>query len=140
MKRKLIALALALACWLVPGTLLAEKEETRLIIGVVGPKGRPVPKASVTITFVSGRKMLVKKVRSEWNTRTTSKGLAEFPEIPSGKVRLQVIASGYQTYGDEFEVSGEEMTHTVRLSRPKGQYSAHEPEPPPAEPEKKKPE
>ena len=109
-------------------SLAADKQYTTLTIAVVDEaRDRPVPKASVTVTFVKGRKMLVKKVRSEWNTKTNGKGLAEMPEIPSGPARLQVIAPGFQTFGDEIELSGNEQTVTVKLKRPSGsQTSAHE--------------
>ena len=138
------AITLLLAC-LLPVSLAADKEYTTLTIAVMDAlKDRPVPKASVTVHFVSGRKMLrMKKVRAEWNTKTNNKGLAELPEMPSGKVRLLVIAPGFQTYGDEFEISGKEQTVTVRLKRPSDkQISAHEPPEPAPEPapEKKKPE
>ncbi len=132
----LLLVAVLLAC--LPAA--AEKDLTKLSIVVLDQKDRPVPKASITVTFVSGSKMFIKKVRSEWNTKTSSKGVAELPEMPPGKVRLQVIAHGFQTYGDEFEIKGEEFTHTVKLKRSSGsQFSAHEPAeaPPEKTPEKK---
>jgi hypothetical protein len=135
----LLLVAALLAC--LPA--LAQKEMTKLSIVVLDPKDRPVPKASVTVTFVSGSKMYVKKVRAEWNTKTSSKGVADLPDMPPGKVRLQVIASGFQTHGEEFQISGKEFTHTVKLKRSSGsQYSAHEPTEPAPEkpPEKPKPQ
>jgi len=118
-----------------------DDDETALNVAVIdAERDRPVRNASVTVTFVSGRKMLVKKVRSEWNTKTNSKGVAELPPLPSGKVRLQVIARGYRTFGEFFEVDGPEQTITVKLERPSGkQFSAHdapEEESEPAKPEK----
>lgn len=140
MRIQALALLSVSLIFLVSIAALAE-EQTKLSIAVVDAvKEKPVPKASITVTFVSGRKMFIKKVRSEWNMKTNSKGIAELPEMPPGKVKLQVIASGFQTYGEEFEISGEEMTHTVKLKRPQGQFSAHEAEPAPEKPpEKPKP-
>ncbi|MGH8248036.1 MAG: carboxypeptidase-like regulatory domain-containing protein [Gammaproteobacteria bacterium] len=132
----LVSMGLMLAC-LAPAPLAADKEMTILTIAVFdAAKERPVPKASVTVNFVSGRKMLkMKKVRSEWGTKTNSKGLAELPEMPAGKIKVQVIAAGFQTFGDEYEITGPEHTITVRLKRPTGgQFSAHEPTEPAAEP------
>lgn len=132
---------LLLACGL-SVSLAGDKELTTLTIAVLDEaKGRPVPKAAVTVSFVTDRK-LRKNLRSEWNSKTNSKGLAEFPEIPAGKVRLQVIAPNYRTHGGEFEISGKEQTVLVKMKRPSGkQFSAHElPEPAPEPaPEKKKP-
>ncbi len=142
MRVRLIVAALLLACGL-SVSLAADKDLTTLIIGVVDEaKNRPVPKASVTVSFMTDRK-LRKNLRNEWNSKTNSKGLAEFPEIPAGKIKLQVIAPTYQTLGDEFEISGKEQTIVVKLKRPTGkQVSAHElPEQPAAPaPEKKKQE
>ena len=145
MRHKLLATAVLFLVCLPPVSLLADKEYTTLTIAVMDAvKDRPVPKAAVTVHFVSGRKMLrMKKVRAEWNTKTNTKGLAELPEMPSGRVRIQVIAAGFQTYGDEFEISGKEQTVTVKLKRPSDkQVSAHEPPEPAPEPapEKKKPQ
>lgn len=135
MTSRIAAVVVLLALALCPLALFADKEETQLTIQVLDQKDRPVKNAAVTVSFVSGKKMMVKKIKSEWNTKTSSKGVAELPEMPSGKVRLTVICQGYQTYGDEFEISGKEMTHTVKLERPSGkQFSAHEP----VDPEKKR--
>ncbi len=113
---------------ILPVALLADKDYTTLTVAVVEEaRERPVPKAAVTVSFVSGRKMMVKKIRKEWNTKTNARGLAELPEIPSGKVSIQVIAQGFQTYGDQVEISGEQQTVTVKLKRPtQRQVSAHE--------------
>ena len=118
----------------------ADKDYTTLTIAVLDEaRDRPVPKASVTVSFVSGRKLVTRKrIRKEWNTKTNSKGLAELPEIPSGTISVQVIAAGFQTYGDRLEISGEDQTVTVKLKRPSGgQVSAHEAAEP--APQKKKP-
>ncbi len=138
MTSRFAAVLVLLALAVCPLALLADKDETQLTIQVLDQKDRPVKNASVTVSFVSGKKMMVKKVKAEWNTKTSSKGLAELPEMPSGKVRLVVICQGYQTYGDEFEISGKELTHTVKLERPSGkQFSAHEAVEPDKKPEKK---
>ena len=141
MSPRILATALLLLLCLLPALLAADKDYTTLTIAVMDEaKDRPVPKASVTLSFVSGRKMVTRrKIRKEWNTKTNSRGIAELPEIPAGKVSLQVIAAGFQTYGDHFEISGEAQTVTVKLKRPPGgQVSAHEVAEP--VPEKKKPE
>lgn len=144
MRFKLPAIFLFLLVCTLPPLVRADKDTTELTIVVLdAARERPVPKASITVSFISGRKMLIKKVRSEWNTKTNTKGFAELPEMPSGKVRLQVIAAGFRTHGEVFEVEGETMTHTVRLKRPRDQYSAHdeaEPEPEPEQKPEAKPE
>jgi hypothetical protein len=47
------------------------------------------------------------------------------PEIPQGKIRIQVIAKGYQTFGQVFDVTQEEITIPITLNPPQQQYTAH---------------
>ena len=131
--RARVACSVLLVLFMAGGMMAApDRDSTVLTIAVVdAAKEVPVPKASITVHFVSGRRMKVlRKQRQEWGTKTNSKGLAELPEMPSGKIRVQVIAAGYQTHGSEIEISGAEQTVTIKLQRPTGgQVSAHEPRP-----------
>ncbi len=114
--------ALALA---VP--LLAEKELTKLQIEVKNRDGKAVDRASVIVRFVEGRSKvkLGRKITTRWELRTNQLGIAKIPPIPQGKILVQVIAKGYQTYGQTHEVEEEEKTIEVKLNPPQGQYSAH---------------
>ena len=47
--------------------------------------------------------------------------------IPVGDgLRLQVLATGYQTYGNDYELPGDTKDIEVKLSRPQKQYSIYE--------------
>jgi len=48
------------------------------------------------------------------------------PPIPQGKIRIQVIAKGYQTFGKDYEISEGEKTVEVTVNPPQQQYSAHQ--------------
>ena len=100
---------------------------TALQIQVLTPGGRPVDRASVIVTFVKGRaKMkLYKKEFTHWELKTNQQGIAKIPPIPQGTIKVQVIATNYQTFGDFFEVEEPEKTLTVQLKDPQSQYSAH---------------
>jgi hypothetical protein len=39
---------------------------------------------------------------------------------------IQVIAKGYQTFGETFEVNEPEKTIEIKLNRPQAQYSVHQ--------------
>ncbi len=108
--------------------LSAAKEYTAVKLQVLdAQKGSPVPHAAVTLKFIRSKKMLhMKKVRAEWDVKTDSNGQVQVPEIPAGKLRVLVLAKGYQTFGEDFEIAGEEQTITVKLARPGAQFSAHE--------------
>ena len=109
------------------GLRAGDDDMTRLTIEVKTEGGRPVDRASVVVRFVEGRSIvkLGKKVRTTFELRTNQEGVAKIPSIPQGKILVQVIARGYQTYGNTFEVTEPEKTLEVRLNPPQPQYSAH---------------
>jgi hypothetical protein len=100
---------------------------TTLQIQVLSPGGRPVDRASVIINFVKGRAKLklYKKEMTHWELKTNQQGMAKIPPIPRGTIQVQVIASGYQTFGDTYEVEEPEKTVTIQLKDPQPQYSSH---------------
>ena len=116
---------LALAC-VVP--LRADPPMTKLRVEVKTLGDRPVERASVVVRFVKGRSVvkLGKKVRTNWEIRTNSDGVARIPPVPQGKILVQVIAKGYQTFGETFDVDQEEKTIEVKLNPPQPQYSSHQ--------------
>ena len=100
---------------------------TTLTIAVKSPGGKPVEGASVIVKFVKGHDLtkLGKKIRKEWELRTNQDGLAKIPPIPQGTILIQIIAKGYQTFGQNFDVDEEEKTLDIALNPPQPQYSAH---------------
>ncbi len=109
-------------------TLLAAADMTTLTIEVKSLSDRPVERASVIVKFVKGRaKMkLGKKILKTWETRTNQDGVAKIPPIPQGTIQVQVIAKGYQTFGQVFDVDDEAKTIEVKLNPPQQQYSSHQ--------------
>jgi hypothetical protein len=109
-------------------TLLAAADMTTLTIEVKSLSDRPVERASVIVKFVKGRaKMkLGKKILKTWETRTNQDGVAKIPPIPQGTIQVQVIAKGYQTFGQIFDVDDEAKTIEVKLNPPQQQYSSHQ--------------
>ena len=47
------------------------------------------------------------------------------PPIPQGTILVQIIAKGYQTFGQNFDVDEEQKTLDIKLNPPQPQYSAH---------------
>lgn len=113
---------------LITVSVLAAAEMTTLTVEVKTPSGNPVDRASVIVKFVKGRaKMkLGKKILKTWETRTNQEGLAKIPPIPQGSIQVQVIAKGYQTFGQIFEIDEEQKTVEVKLNPPQDQYSSHQ--------------
>ena len=108
--------------------LLADKEMTTLQIEVKNPDGKPVDRAAVIVRFVEGRSKVKfgKKIITRYELRTNQQGMAKIPPIPQGKILVQVIAKGFQTYGQTHSVEEEEKTIEVKLNLPQSQYSAHQ--------------
>lgn len=102
---------------------------TKLSIHVTNDSDKPVDRASVIVRFVQGRSYikLGHKIRDQYELRTNQDGEAKIPEIPQGKILIQVIAKDYQTFGQTFDVNEAEKTIEVKLNPPQQQYSAHPP-------------
>ena len=89
---------------------------------------RPVERASVVVKFVEGRSAvkLGKKIITSYQMRTNQDGIATIPPIPQGKIQVQVIAKGLQTFGQLIDVGEEEKTVEVKLNDPQPQFSVHQ--------------
>ncbi|MBM3814940.1 MAG: hypothetical protein FJW20_25230 [Acidimicrobiia bacterium] len=110
--------------------VLADEDDddlTKLLIEVKTRGGKPIERASVVVKFVEGRSIAKfgKRIRTNWELRTNQMGVAKIPPVPRGKILVQVIAKGYQTYGETFEVEEPEKTLEIRLNPPQPQYSVH---------------
>jgi hypothetical protein len=108
--------------------LCAAVDTTMLTVQVKTLGDHPVDNASVVVKFVKGRaKMkLGKKILKSWEVRTNQDGIARIPSIPQGSILVQVIAKGYQTFGQTFDIDEEKKTIDVKLNPPQAQYSSHQ--------------
>jgi hypothetical protein len=106
----------------------ADAPMTRLEVQVTTQGGKPIDRAGVVVRFVEGRSVvkLGKKIRTTYEMRTNQEGLVKIPAIPQGKILIQVIAKGYQTFGQTFDVNEPEKTIAIKLNIPQSQYSAHQ--------------
>ena len=99
-----------------------ETRHTRVRIEVTaGEKDEPVENASVYVTYVKPRR-LAKDKRIEMNVKTNRNGMAKIPSVPQGKILVQVIAQGWKTFGQWYEVEKEEQTIKIRLQKPPRWY------------------
>lgn len=125
--RSLATAAAVLALFAAP--VLAGEAMTKLTVEVRNHYDKPVDRASVVVRFVEGRsvKKFGKKVYKSWELKTNQEGIARVPlELPQGKIRVQVIARGYQTYGELFDVDEEEKTVVIKLNPPQPQHTEHQ--------------
>ncbi|MGO9337976.1 MAG: carboxypeptidase-like regulatory domain-containing protein [Terracidiphilus sp.] len=103
--------------------------------------GKPVENAAVIFHPMQGE-----KDKGNMELKTNEDGKTIIDVLPIGDtVRLQVIARGFQTYGEDYKVDKADMAIEIRMKRPGEQYSIYkshdaaevggksaEPAPPPA--------
>lgn len=129
--RKILLLA---AAGLLTGSLAAQtaKENaapkeakdavTRLRIEVTGgEKSLAVDSASVYVKYPQER-TLAKDKMIEMNVKTNREGLARIPGVPRGKVLVQVIAPGWKTFGQWFDLKEDEQVIKINLQKPPRWY------------------
>jgi len=88
--------------------------------------GKPVRNAAVIMHPVTGHG---KQGHGGMELKTDADGKADFDGIPYGKLRVQVLATGFQTYGEDFEIDKPKTALMIKLKRPQGQYSVYEDHP-----------
>jgi hypothetical protein len=135
---KKIALAFG-ATILLAGLAFAQDDTASLYFQVLRDySGKPIRNASVVMHPVekSG-----KQSKGGLQIKTDAEGKASFEGAPYGKLRVQVLAPGFQTFGADYDIDKPTMQITVKMKRPAGQYSIYEehPEEKKGEPEPEKP-
>jgi hypothetical protein len=84
--------------------------------------GKPIRNAAVVLHPVN------KEGRQEkggLELKTDEYGKAGYDGIPYGELRVQALAPGFQTYGEDFEISKPTVAITIRMKRPQHQYSIY---------------
>ena len=75
------------------------------------------------IKFRRGRNVNLKKIVTNWETKTSQEGSVTIPSVSQGEIQIQVIAQDYQTYGNIYELVSPDQTISIKLNRPQAQYS-----------------
>jgi len=82
--------------------------------------GKPVRNAAVVLHPV---KKNGKQAMGGMELKTDNDGRTNIDGIPYGSLRVQVLAPGFQTFGEDYEINKPELQITVKLKRPAKQYS-----------------
>jgi hypothetical protein len=119
----LVAAVLLLAPVFLHAAQKAPEQSAELHFRVIrAESGKPVRNASVVLHPLdkAGRQ------RPEGlQLKTDSEGKASIDGVAYGKLRVQVIAHGLQTYGEDYEVKQPAMEFTIELKPPKPQISIY---------------
>ena len=84
--------------------------------------GKPVRNAAIVLHPVDKHGW---QAKGGIELKTDSEGKTFIDGIPFGKMRIQVIAPHFQTYGDDYDVNQAEMELTIKLKPPQEQYSIY---------------
>ncbi len=127
-KRISIGIAAVIVLWVgMIGLARAQKDnegsmsDLRFVV-VRDYNGKPVRNAAVVLHPVKKGK----QSRGGLELKTDNDGRTNIDGIPYGPLRIQVLAPGFQTFGEDYQIDKAEMVITVKLKRPGGQYSVYE--------------
>ncbi len=143
---------LAIAATAIPSLAQKDKDDgpSSLLnfLVIKDDNGKPVRNAAVIMHPVNTKG---KQERGGLELKTDPDGKANFEGVPYGVLRVQVLAHGFQTYGEDYDIEKPTTDITIKLKRPQGQYSiyddhakdsnppAKQDSPPPSNVEDKKP-
>ena len=65
------------------------------------------------------------KEQGSINLKTDSEGKTAFNNLPYGKLRIQVIAHGRKTFGQDYDFDAPEKEFEIKLQPPADQYSIY---------------
>lgn len=100
----------------------SEPGTAKIKINVTGSDDKPVPNASVYVRFNEAGGFLHKDKLAEMNFKTNQDGSVKVPDVPQGKVLIQVVAKGWHTYGKWYDVDKDEITVSIKLEPPPHWY------------------
>jgi hypothetical protein len=84
--------------------------------------GKPIRNASVILHPVNDKG---KQEKGGLQLKTDAEGKTNFAGVPYGKLRIQVIAQGFQTFGEDYDINKPDMDIVIRMKRPAEQYSIY---------------
>ena len=85
--------------------------------------GKPLINAVVVLHEVNGKGQ---QAKGGVELKTDLDGKASYEGVPYGKIRVQVLAKGFQTFGSDYDIKQPTIEISISLKRPQGQYSVYE--------------
>jgi hypothetical protein len=103
-----------------PATL--DDGTTKIRLKVTNNQDKGVPNASVYIRFNEQGGLFHKDHLAEMNFKTNDDGSVKIPEVPIGRVLIQIVAKGYHTYGKWYDIAKDPDLITIKLDPPPHWY------------------
>ncbi len=83
--------------------------------------GKPIENAAVIFHPMQGE-----RDKGNMELKTNEDGKTIIDVLPIGDtVRLQIIAKGFQTYGEDYKIDKPELAIEIKMKRPGAQYSVY---------------
>jgi hypothetical protein len=120
---KRISLTFVVLAMLLPAAGAEDKSALLNLLVIRDYNGKPIRNASVVMHPV---KKDGKQSRGGLQLKTDPEGKASFEGVPYGKLRVQVLATGFQTFGDDYDIDQPVEEITVKMKRPQEQFSIYE--------------
>ena len=120
--RRFVAILAFAAAMVVLGVAAGQKYSDLKFNVVRNSNGKPVRNASVVLHQVDKDG---NQSKGGLQLKTDAEGDAGYNSAPYGKLRIQVIAPGFQTYGEDFEINQPTHEIVIKLRRPQEQYSIY---------------
>jgi len=95
---------------------------TKIRIQVNNANDKPVANASVYVRFYESGGFLRHEKLAELSFKTNQEGAVKVPEIPQGKILIQVIATGWHTYGKWYDIDKQQESIAIKLEAPPHWY------------------
>jgi hypothetical protein len=83
---------------------------------------KPVGNASVYVKYNEPGGLFHREKLAEMSFKTNEDGSVKVPEVPRGKVLIQVIAKGWHTYGKWYDIETDGQTIDIKLEEPHHWY------------------
>jgi hypothetical protein len=93
----------------------------RLKIIITSPEGHPVGNASVYVRYPKPGTLFRHDSLQEMDLKSNMDGSVKVPLVPQGKVQIQVIAKGWHTFGEWYDVQ-KDGTVKIQLQEPPHWY------------------
>ena len=86
-----------------------------------GEKNKPIENASVYVRYNEPHKFKSDKL-VELDVKTSTAGKVRVPQVPKGKILIQVVAEGWKTFGRWFDLTDDEQVFKIHLDKPHQWY------------------
>ena len=117
----LLVLGLVLTCGVAGGMGSKQYSDMHFVV-LRDSNQKPIRNAAVILHPVTSKG---KQKRGSLELKTDAEGRCGFDGVPYGKLRIQVIAPGYQTFGEDYDIDQPTHEIVIKMQKPKAQVTIY---------------